>query len=108
MMNVKHYALAAIFLAAPAQAQWTPAAYTAETDECLPACVKNPPNSQDKCVAYCHCFFDEAQTQFPDHDAIKREILQEKRADRIATFQMIANSCNQKVFGVPARKLKTD
>ena len=49
---------------------------------------------------------DQMQTQFPDHDALEREATQEKRPDRIASLQMIANTCNQKAFGAPAKKLE--
>lgn len=100
------YALLALFLAAPAYAQWAPQVYTTEFEACVPPCDQNNPTSHDKCTAYCHCVMDQMQSQFPDHDALEREATQEKRPDRIASLQTIANACNQKSFGAPAKKLE--
>jgi hypothetical protein len=106
-MLFKRYAVMAIFLATtPAYAEWPPQAYSQEYDACVPACDKNNPSAHDKCTAYCHCVMDEMQTQFPDHAQLVRELTQEKRPDRMATTQMIANTCNQKIWGVPAKKLE--
>jgi len=96
----------ALFLTAPAYAQWAPQVYTTEFEACVPPCDSNNPTSHDKCVAYCHCVMDAMQSQFPDHDALEREATQEKRSDRIASLQAIANTCNQQAFGAPAKKLE--
>jgi len=109
-MTFKRYAqpalFLALFLAAPAYAQWAPQVYSTEYEACVPPCDQNNPSSHDKCTAYCKCVMDQMQSQFPDHDALEREATQEKRPDRIASLQTIANGCNQKSFGAPAKKLE--
>ena len=110
MMTFKRYAqlvlFLAPFLAAPAYAQWAPQVYTTEYEACVPPCDKNNPTSHGQCVSYCHCVMDAMQSQFPDHDALERAATQEKRPDSIASLQKIANTCNQKAFGAPARPLE--
>jgi hypothetical protein len=106
-MFLKRYAVMAIFLATtPAHAQWPQEAYSQEYDACVPACDKNNPSDHDKCIAYCHCVMDELQRQFPDHAQLVRELTQQKLASTVAATQTIANACNQKQWGKPARELQ--
>jgi len=104
-MAFKRYALLAIFLATPVYAQWAAETYNAEYESCLPACDKNNPTSHDKCVSYCRCSMDSAQTQFPDHEQMARDYAN-KVPETMATLQTSANTCNQKYFGNPARQIK--
>ena len=105
-MTLKRYALAAIvFLAMPAYAQWAPEVYKSEFEACVPPCDKNNPTSHDKCTGYCSCVMDALQTQFPDHDKINSDY-ENKVPASMAAIQTIANTCNQKYFGAPARQVK--
>jgi len=104
-MTFKRYALLAIFLATPAYAQWAPQVYQAEYAACVPPCDKNNPTSHDKCVQYCTCVMDSLQTRFPDHAQINNDYANKVPASMTA-IQTIANTCNQKFFGAPARQVK--
>ena len=105
MMFVR-YALPAILLAGAAQAEWAKKDYSAEYDACLPSCDKNHPNEHEKCVGYCTCITDRMQARFADHAQMRREVIQQKMRDQVASLQKIANSCNQKHWGSPAGRLK--
>lgn len=105
MMTFKRYALLTIFLATPVYAQWAPETYNSEFADCVPACEKNNPTSHDKCVGYCYCSMDAAQTQFPDHAQMASDY-HNKVPETMAALQTSANTCNQKYFGRPARQLK--
>jgi hypothetical protein len=76
-----------------------------EYDNCTPACYKNNPKEHDKCDNYCHCVTDDMQTQFSDHAQLVQDFLKQN-SDLIAALQKIGNSCNQQIWGNPARKLK--
>ena len=105
-MPFKHYALIAILLATPVHARWVPETYSQEHNDCVKACDKNNPSDHGKCVSYCDCAIGDMQAQFPDHGQMVREVTQQKLPSRVATLQTIANACNQKVFGKPAKKLE--
>ena len=98
--------LLAILLTGSAHAEWAPKDYASEYDGCLPRCDKNNPHDHDKCVAYCRCVTDGMQAQFADRDRLMREVIEQKMADRIARLQKLANGCNQRIWGNPARRLK--
>jgi hypothetical protein len=104
-MTFKRYALLAVLLATPAYADWAPDVYNAEYDACVPPCDNNNPASHDKCVSYCHCVMDSLQSQFPDHEQINSDYANKVPAS-MAAIQTIANTCNQKFFGAPAREVK--
>ena len=104
-MTFRRYALAVMVFAAPAHAQWAPQAATSEYEACVPSCDKNNPTGHDKCVAYCHCVIDAMQTRFPDHAQINSDYANKVEASMTA-IQTIANTCNQKFFGAPARQVK--
>jgi hypothetical protein len=103
---MKSYALLALLLVIPAHAEWTQRDYASEYDGCLPACDKNNPREHDRCVSYCRCVTDGAQTRFSDHNQFVRDIIQRKLPDQVAPLQKIANRCNQQIWKNPARKLK--
>jgi hypothetical protein len=105
-MKQTAYALLVAWLVVPAHAEWTKKDYASEYDNCTPACYKNNPKAHDKCDRYCRCVTDDMQTQFSDHDQMMRDVVQDKNADRIASLQKIANSCNRQIWGNPAKKLK--
>jgi hypothetical protein len=67
---------------------------------------KKKTNGSEGCVEYCRCSQEETEKQFPDYPRLEREIMVEKLAPRIASFQAIQDSCNTRVFGRPADKLK--
>ncbi len=104
-MTFHRYVLAAILLSTPAYAAWTQQQYSSENAACVAACDKNNPTAHDKCVAGCRCIWDAAQTQFPDYQKLQLEVAQQKLPDRVATFQMIVDTCNRQTFGAPAKKL---
>ena len=104
-MTFKRYALLAVLLATPAYAQWEPQVYTQEYEACVPPCDTNNASSHDKCVSYCHCVMDSLQTQFPNHDQINADYANKVPATMTA-IQDIANACNQKFFGAPARPVQ--
>lgn len=104
-MTFWRYALAAIFLAMPAYADWSPQEYTAEFNACVPACLKNNSSSQDKCESYCHCVMDSLQSQFPDHAQLNRDYANKVPASMTA-LQTSADTCNRKFFGGNARDVK--
>lgn len=104
-MTFKRYALLAVLLATPAYADWAPDVYNSEYAACVPPCDTNNPASHDKCVSYCHCVMDSLQTQFPDHEQINSDYANKVPAS-MAAIQTIANTCNQKFFGAPAREVK--
>jgi hypothetical protein len=99
------YALLMVLLAVPARAEWAKKDYATEYDNCTPACYKNNPKEHDKCDNYCHCVTDDMQTQFSDHAQLVQDFLKQN-SDLIAALQKIGNSCNQQIWGNPARKLK--
>jgi len=105
-MKRVHYLLIPILLASPAQAGWTQKDYAREYDRCLSGCDKNNPQEHDKCISYCGCAIDSTQAEFADHDQLTREVTEQKLADRIARLQKLTNSCNQRLWRNPARKLK--
>jgi hypothetical protein len=105
-MKQTAYALLMVWLLVPAHAEWAKKDYATEYDQCTPTCYKNNPKAHDKCDIYCRCVTDDMQAQFIDHDQLIRVVVQDKNADRIASLQKIANSCNQQIWGNPARKLK--
>ncbi len=105
IMTFHRYVLAAILLSTPASAEWTAQRYSSEVADCTAACDKNNPTRHDKCVAGCRCIMDAARTQFPDHDQLQREVVEQKLPNRVATFQMIVDTCNRQQFGGPAKKL---
>ncbi len=104
-MMICRYALAAILLSPPAYAEWTAQQYSKEVTDCAAACDKNNPTRHDTCVAGCRCVMNAAKTQFPDHDQLQREVVEQKLPNRVATFQMIVDTCNRQTFGGPAKKL---
>ena len=104
-MKKAAYALLMLALTVPAYAEWAKRDYDLEYDQCTPACYKNNPKEHDKCATYCHCVTDDLQRQFSDH-ALLQDVLEQKKPDRITGLQKIANSCNQRIWGNPARKLK--
>jgi hypothetical protein len=104
-MTFKRYALFSFLLATPAYAQWDQQVYNAEYEACVPPCDTNNPSGHDKCVSYCHCVMDSLQTQFPNHDQINSDYANKVPAS-MAAIQTIANTCNQKFFGAPAREVK--
>lgn len=104
-MFYKRCALIAILLATPVQAQWPQETYSQEHEDCVKACDKNTAE-HGKCISYCDCAIGEVQAQFPDHDRMIREVTQQKLPKSVAALQTIANTCNQKYFGKPAKKLE--
>jgi hypothetical protein len=105
-MKQTAYVLLTVLLAIPAHAEWAKKDYATEYDQCTPACYKNNPKEHDKCDIYCRCVRDDMQVRFTDHDQLIRDVVQDKNADRIASLQKIANSCNQQIWGNSAKKLK--
>jgi len=106
-MIFQRFALAAIFLAAPAYAEWAPRVYTGEYDACVAACDKNNPTQHDKCTGVCGCVMGALQSQFPDHDKLSRETAEQQLPERVAEVKAVTDSCNKKFWGVPApRELK--
>jgi len=104
-MSLKRYAVMAILLATPAHAAWTPQQYSAEYQACIPPCEKNT-NDHANCENYCHCVMDGLQTEFPNHDQLVRDVIQQKLPNSVAAMQRIVDACNGKFFGGPAKKLQ--
>jgi hypothetical protein len=106
-MIFRYCAVAALLLVlgTPALAQWTPQDYSAEYNDCVPACDKNNANVHAMCEQYCRCVIDAAQSAFPDHAQLNADYSQRLPAT-LKAMQELANGCNQKVFGGPARQLK--
>lgn len=100
------YALLAFLLAIPVHAEWAKKDYTSEYEQCTPACYKNNPKTHDKCDSYCRCVTDERQALFPDHDQLVRDAAKQTPPNRIVALQKIANSCNQRIWGNSAKKLR--
>ncbi len=104
-MNYRACVLLILLLSTPAWAQWSEQTRSSEITNCVAACDKNNPTRHDMCVAGCRCILDATQAQFPDHDQIQREIIDQKLPDRIAAYQTIVDNCNRQTFGGAARKL---
>lgn len=105
-MKIMYSTLLAILLFGAARAEWAKKDASAEYDNCLPRCDENNPKEHGKCVSYCECVTDGMQVQFADHDQLVRQVTDQKMPERVASLQKIANSCNQKIWKNPARRLK--
>ena len=105
-VKIVPYMLLAMVLAGAVRAEWPKKDYAAEYDACLSPCSRNHPKEHDKCVSYCTCVTDGMQARFADHGRLTRQVIGQKMREEIASLQKIANSCNLKLWGSAAQRLK--
>jgi hypothetical protein len=87
---------------AVAFAEWTGGQRSEFRDDCISTCSTNPrvpPAQKKNCPIFCECYQTGAEAQFPDYDALNRELSAAAAdSDLRRRFSGIAPTCNKKAF----------
>ncbi len=90
------------FAPAVAIADWSAAQRTEFANDCVATCSTNPrvaASQRKNCPIFCECYLTDAQQQFPDYEALNRDIAAAGNDSELKRkFGAIAPACNRRAF----------
>jgi len=103
MSFLRSLAIGFICLApAVAFAEWTGAQRSEFREDCISTCSTNPrvvASQRKNCPIFCECYQSSTEQQFPDYDALNRDLNASKAdSDLRRRFSAIAPACNRRAF----------
>ena len=82
-------------------AQWSTDYRADFMRDCMVGCEENPrihPSKRGLCGAYCQCFAQETEREFPVPSLLEAERERDPNSVMVQRFRSIGTVCNQRVF----------